>query len=1162
MNRCHTSVWLAIAIFFSLLALPAISHAEPQEKITSLACLKFNNQNDQKYDWISTAIPDSIIGKLSGTRNLHLIEREYISSLLKNHKGSDDEKLSMLIGSDWILMGSFTIIENNIRINARVVQSEKSRIIKSSIIKCDGRLDQLLSLQTELAIRLSEVCELQLGRGQLEYQEGANIRAHQLFNQGKVQFYAGKFAGALQSFLSAQQENEGLYFAEAHTWEGLSRSELANQQTEPNKKSIIQSRHIEKFEKDAAEASHALFDLGRAFQATSKYTQAIQAYDHFLKWVDDNARPFLWARKAHEPLHTEVVDGYYAHGKIIHDQAQTWLTKKFAYRHWYNDGQDLFFLVNEGDDKHLAKANINNGKTLWSTSIGETNFRNVLKVNSERVYLVTNEKLFILNRLDGKIIKTIQLQYKVKSNNRFMSPSLLIYEDPQIAIVKHSTLGQHLNMFEQQITAIDLNTGKVLWEQIGSYRQNRLSVGAWKNQIIIFRDRKVELLEPATGKTKIFLSRLGDKYPVQYWPAKDHLLIRFSANPRLGKGDIYYKWFPEKKRQEKCVEKIFFSHFYNQTFKGHEQYKIPLIDLKSKQYRLIPAKWIFPYTIFRGMDIYDAAPGDGTNAYYTSKHARVVLDGKNLWLSNRKYMVFQLDSTKGTLLWKTYVSASGGGLSSHGRKILVRNVEYIRCYHATNEQLGYRSIEAMLNQSQCYDKLGQKDQAIEILRHVLSQDAKNFKAHEMLAQLYEKKGQLFNTSYHYDCVTRFSSTTYPGYKKSFSWLEKNTGLLYKRKVHRLNGLATFKKNLLIQDQDILKNVSFPDQTEITLSTSPGQWVLSGNNIFICDQNSGQLTAMNLNAQLWFSKNLEIKSNCFSICKKRRGSFSYWTKNTPFAIFKDLIIYATGEESHELCVYNWKTETMLFKQAIPHHTTVDFNNDYLIAAYKNTKLRKTNHPLRPYTHTVTAYNLKSTSGNVGDEIWTVNLPETGNTGYPQVQCAILDNEIAIFTNDFDRSINGKFWSTATLDTLDLVTGERLQRSIMKDFIVENIYEGYGLIMLNVWKKNFYRICVPLTEGMKGPDILASIPRLSFGVILPSPDTKHVYLIGRHNPKVMNTTSNKINIMDAENGEILSSTQAFAAIRSRNFRVNEHLLAFNSDSYLYVFDTKKFLKFMLK
>lgn len=123
-----------------------------------IAVMPFTNLSGQKdYDWLSTGIGEVFTTKLGSLPCFNLVERIKISEVLKEielgQTGLIDEntapQVGKMIGAEGLLTGSFQIVGQTIRIDARLLDVETGRVLVFA--GAYGELDKVFKAQDRIA---------------------------------------------------------------------------------------------------------------------------------------------------------------------------------------------------------------------------------------------------------------------------------------------------------------------------------------------------------------------------------------------------------------------------------------------------------------------------------------------------------------------------------------------------------------------------------------------------------------------------------------------------------------------------------------------------------------------------------------------------------------------------------------------------------------------------------------------------------------------------------------------------------------------------------------------------------------------------------------------------------------------------------------------------
>src|SRR5258706_2128046 len=153
MNRIfRLTYWLVV-----LLALPA-SGAEPQ-----LVVAPFQNSAAKATDTgLETALQDLLVARLSRSKSAIVLDREKLNLVLREHQLSASglldpptaAKTGKLIGANFVVLGSFSLVDGKLHVHARVVNVGSSAIVVAQ--QATARVSELLEIGDELGTRLLE----------------------------------------------------------------------------------------------------------------------------------------------------------------------------------------------------------------------------------------------------------------------------------------------------------------------------------------------------------------------------------------------------------------------------------------------------------------------------------------------------------------------------------------------------------------------------------------------------------------------------------------------------------------------------------------------------------------------------------------------------------------------------------------------------------------------------------------------------------------------------------------------------------------------------------------------------------------------------------------------------------------------------------------------
>ncbi|MGI5860863.1 MAG: CsgG/HfaB family protein [Myxococcales bacterium] len=149
-----------LALATALLA--SVSSATPAAKPT-VAVLYFDYEGkSEEMGLLKKGLAQLLISDLSASSNLQILERARLQDLLDelklNQSGSFDKatanKVGRLLGAHYLIMGSYFDVLGTLRLDARAVETETGRIIRS--VGASGKPDDFLELEQKIAAQLGD----------------------------------------------------------------------------------------------------------------------------------------------------------------------------------------------------------------------------------------------------------------------------------------------------------------------------------------------------------------------------------------------------------------------------------------------------------------------------------------------------------------------------------------------------------------------------------------------------------------------------------------------------------------------------------------------------------------------------------------------------------------------------------------------------------------------------------------------------------------------------------------------------------------------------------------------------------------------------------------------------------------------------------------------
>jgi TolB-like protein len=186
--------------------------------LQTLAIMDFTNAsvtNSQRWASLTAGFPSMMINYLNGTTDLQVIERQRIDWLLKELKlqkkdGVVDQSTAVrtgkVLGATSVLFGTYTVLEDRIRIGARLVKVETSEILLAEEVMGDP--DDFFELVEELSKKVTRSINVELeetttGAGP----ETRSIEARLAYFDGLVEMDDGNYQAAHKHFEDALEHD-------------------------------------------------------------------------------------------------------------------------------------------------------------------------------------------------------------------------------------------------------------------------------------------------------------------------------------------------------------------------------------------------------------------------------------------------------------------------------------------------------------------------------------------------------------------------------------------------------------------------------------------------------------------------------------------------------------------------------------------------------------------------------------------------------------------------------------------------------------------------------------------------------------------------------------------------------------------------------------------
>ncbi len=145
-----------------------------QDKNITLAILDFENnciQDREKFDPLTSGIPSMLASKLTNITKLKFVERERLNDVLNELSldqsaeidPSTAQNLGKLLGAKALILGSFMILDDKMRVDLRIVETETGLTIKAEEVTGDS--DNLFDIISELSEKINDGLHIKLSDG-------------------------------------------------------------------------------------------------------------------------------------------------------------------------------------------------------------------------------------------------------------------------------------------------------------------------------------------------------------------------------------------------------------------------------------------------------------------------------------------------------------------------------------------------------------------------------------------------------------------------------------------------------------------------------------------------------------------------------------------------------------------------------------------------------------------------------------------------------------------------------------------------------------------------------------------------------------------------------------------------------------------------------------
>ena len=204
-NRYHNTMKKLIVLLFISCFLVA--------ETKTIAISYFDNTSSKdEWNHISKGIADMLITDLSNVESIQIVEREKLEEIIQEQNlaltGIIDEskaaQVGKLLGAKLILTGSFLIMGETMRIDARLLDVSTGKVIMAK--KIEGKKNSFFQLEKILVNKLISTLDLKLTRGEtrkIKKVQTESFESFSAYSSGLDAFDNGEYDMAMKSMEEA-----------------------------------------------------------------------------------------------------------------------------------------------------------------------------------------------------------------------------------------------------------------------------------------------------------------------------------------------------------------------------------------------------------------------------------------------------------------------------------------------------------------------------------------------------------------------------------------------------------------------------------------------------------------------------------------------------------------------------------------------------------------------------------------------------------------------------------------------------------------------------------------------------------------------------------------------------------------------------------------------
>lgn len=245
----------------------------------NIAVVPFQNlTQDETKNWVGAGFSETLTTKLSEVPDFTLYERSQLNEIVKELKlqisGFVDEKTAVNIGKmhgvEILVLGSYQLMENMLRVSARFVNVESGKVLKTA--EATGKLSDIFQLQDTIAFSFLSHFNVTLGEKERQKLQSAptnDLSAYEWFSKGyEAQTVLQDFNKAIEFYTKAIELDKK--YATAYNNRGSAYDEI--KQYENALKDLTLALEME------PESATTLNNLGLAYNNSGLFDKAVDMY--------------------------------------------------------------------------------------------------------------------------------------------------------------------------------------------------------------------------------------------------------------------------------------------------------------------------------------------------------------------------------------------------------------------------------------------------------------------------------------------------------------------------------------------------------------------------------------------------------------------------------------------------------------------------------------------------------------------------------------------------------------------------------------------------------------------------------------------------------------------------------------------------------------------